>query len=261
VIEVKDLNVTVGEFSLENISFELEAGEYGILMGRTGSGKTTLLESLCGLKPITSGHILINGEDVTRCAPGGRGIGFVPQEGALFHGMTVRDQVGFALQIRKQPRTVETDRVESLAERLGISHLLDRRPEGLSGGERQRVALGRALAAWPSVLCLDEPFSALDDETRAEMYELIGSVTRDAGVTAIHITHSQAEADVLGDRLFRMDAGRLASTGNEMDPAPVAGVGVADDQAKNGADDWERDGPDASDVVECDERVAPEEGS
>ena len=182
MIAVEQLSVTVGDFSLKNVSFSLAAGEYGILMGRTGSGKTTLLESLCGLKSVQAGRILINGEDVTRLKPGARGIGFVPQEGALFHKMSVRDQIGFALQIRRQSESSISDRVQTLAESLGIVDLLERFPEGLSGGERQRVALGRALAARPSVLCLDEPFSALDEETRDDMYNLVRSVTRKAPV-------------------------------------------------------------------------------
>jgi len=209
VIAVEQLNVTVGDFSLKDVSFSLEVGEYGILMGRTGSGKTTLLESLCGLKPVVSGRIIIDGRDVTRLKPGARGIGFVPQEGALFQSMVVRDQIGFALQIRHRSKGEVAARVDDLAKRLGITGLLDRGLAGLSGGERQRVALGRALAAQPTVLCLDEPFSALDDETRGEMYQLVRTVTREAGVTTVHITHSRSEAEQLGDRFFRLADGRI----------------------------------------------------
>ena len=135
MIVVEELSLTVGSFSLQDISFSLQAGEYGILMGRTGSGKTTLLESLCGLKPLDSGRIIIDGEDVTSLKPGARGIGFVPQEGALFHRMSVRDQIGFALEIRRQSASTIASRVKTLAELLGIVDLLDRGPEGLSGGE------------------------------------------------------------------------------------------------------------------------------
>ena len=209
MIAVEQLNVTVGNFSLQDVSFSLEVGEYGILMGRTGSGKTTLLESLCGLKPISSGRIVIDGRDVTRLKPGARGIGFVPQEGALFQSMVVRDQIGFALEIRRRPKGEVKARVEDLAGRLGITELLDRSLDGLSGGERQRVALGRALAAQPTVLCLDEPFSALDEETRDDMYQLVRTVTREAGVTTVHITHSRSEAEQLGDRFFRLVDGRI----------------------------------------------------
>ena len=225
MIVVEQLSVTVGDFSVKNVSFSLAAGEYGILMGRTGSGKTTLLESLCGVKPVQAGRILINGEDVTRLKPGARGIGFVPQEGALFHKMSVRNQIGFALQIRRQSESTISDRVQTLAESLGIADLLERFPEGLSGGERQRVALGRALAARPSGLCLDEPFSALDEETRDDMYNLVRSVTRKAGVPTIHITHSRAEAEELGDRVLKLVAGRIEHV--ESPDPPVHSTGTA----------------------------------
>ena len=261
MIAVEQLSVTVGDFSLEGISFSLEAGEYGILMGRTGSGKTTLLESLCGLKPVISGRILINGEDVTKLKPGARGIGFVPQEGALFHRMSVREQIGFALQIRRQEKSVIDARVGSLAELLGISDLLERGPEGLSGGERQRVALGRALAARPSVLCLDEPFSALDEDTRGDMYNLVRSVTRETGVTTIHITHSRTEAEQLGDRILKIVDGRIeplessdraereSDGSGEHQPGEESGaVDEATDEPESEADA----GPSVDVVVECD---------
>lgn len=257
MIAVEQLSVRVGSFSLEDVSFSLAPGEYGILMGRTGSGKTTLLESLCGLKPVVSGRILINGEDVTRLKPGARGIGFVPQEGALFHKMSVRDQIGFALQIRRQSKSTVAARVRTLAELLGISELLDRVPEGLSGGERQRVALGRALAARPSVLCLDEPFSALDDETRDDMYNLVRSVTGEAGVTTIHITHSRTEAEQLGDRILRIVDGRIeqfesavgAESSGDSKPVDGASRGKAEgDDTVTGTGE----GPSMDVAVECD---------
>lgn len=207
MVSVENLSVEIGGFSLSGVSFSLSAGEYGILMGRTGSGKTTLLEAICGLKPVVSGRIVINGRDVTRMKPGARGIGFVPQEGALFKSMTVRDQLGFALQIRRRSKTEVAQRVEELADLLGVSDLLDRGPEGLSGGECQRVSLGRALAARPSVLCMDEPFSSLDEDTRDDIYQLVESVTQQTGVTTLHITHSRQEAELLGDCLYQLVEG------------------------------------------------------
>ena len=261
MIAVEQLNVTVGNFSLQNVSFSLEVGEYGILMGRTGSGKTTLLESLCGLKPISSGRIVIDGRDVTRLKPGARGIGFVPQEGALFQSMVVRDQIGFALEIRRRPKGEVKARVEDLAGRLGITGLLDRSLDGLSGGERQRVALGRALAAQPTVLCLDEPFSALDEETRDDMYQLVRTVTRAAGVTTVHITHSRSEAEQLGDRFFRLVDGRIepltlsARTPGDESPVPSSAVvsseiGAAEKKAPDDPATTTGDGPTPDLVVE-----------
>lgn len=260
MIAVEQLNVTVGDFSLKNLSFSLEVGEYGILMGRTGSGKTTLLESLCGLKPIASGRIIIDGRDVTRLKPGARGIGFVPQEGALFQSMVVRDQIGFALQIRRRSKNEVAARVDDLAKRLGITGLLDRGLTGLSGGERQRVALGRALAAQPTVLCLDEPFSALDEETRGEMYQLVRTVTREAGVTTVHITHSRSEAEQLGDRFFRLVDGRIErltsliqgpGDASRVAAAAVESVDAAESERESGDSAAETgDGPSSDLVVE-----------
>lgn len=209
MIRVENLSVTAGEFSLRGVSFEIPQGSYGILMGRTGSGKTTILESICGLKTIDSGRILLNDRDVTNLKPAERGIGFVPQDGALFPTMTVEQQLGFALAIRRWTPKAIRERVDELAELLGIRALLPRTVEGLSGGERQRIALGRALAAAPDVLCLDEPLSALDESTRGGMYELLKSVQQRAGVTTLHITHSKTEARNLGDVALTIEDGRV----------------------------------------------------
>ncbi len=226
MIHVENLSVRAGTFRLENISFEVPTGDYAILMGKTGSGKTTILESLCGLKSVVGGRIDLMGKNVTRLKPAERGLGFVPQEGALFPTMTVGQQLGFALTIRRWKDHAIQARVGELAEMLGISHLLERRPAGLSGGERQRVALGRALAARPNVLCLDEPLSALDDETRDSMCSLLKSVTQQTGVTTLHITHNRSEADVLGDRLLLIEDGMLRTIspkrGTAKTPLPSA---------------------------------------
>ncbi len=209
MIAVENLTVRAGSFLLEGVSFALAAGQYGVLMGRTGSGKTTLLEALCGLKPVIGGTITLVGRDVTRLKPAERGIGYVPQDRALFPTMTVWDHLAFALVIRKWPAPAVEARVGELADLLGLGRLLDRKPHGLSGGEAQRVALGRALASRPRVLLLDEPLNALDEETREEMCSLLRSVRRLTGVTALHITHSPAEAAKLADRVFVLRGGRV----------------------------------------------------
>lgn len=209
MIALDNLSVRAGRFALEAISLTVATGQYGVLMGRTASGKTTLLETICGLRQAHSGRILVGGRDVTGAKPAARGIGYVPQDAALFTTMTVRENLAFALRVRRWDDASMGRRLDELANMLGIPHLLERTPRALSGGERQRVALGRALAFSPTVLCLDEPLSSLDEDTRQEMCDLLRRVTRATGVTALHITHSSSEARLLGDRLFRLEGGAV----------------------------------------------------
>ena len=209
MIAVEHLKVRVGGFALEDIGFDVPTGQYAVLMGRTGAGKTTLLEALCGLKPVTGGTIRLNERDVTRLKPAERGIGYVPQDRALFQTMTVREHLAFALVLKKAGRQVIQQRVAELSRLLGIEHLLERRPHGLSGGEAQRVALGRALSVRPGILCLDEPLNALDDDTRQEMYRLLAEVQQSTGVTILHVTHNLDEAEQLADRILVLRDGKM----------------------------------------------------
>lgn len=209
MISVEQLCIRAGDFQIDGVSFEVPTGEYGVLMGKTGCGKTTILEAICGLKEVVSGRIILMGRDVTRLRAGERGIGFVPQDGALFATMTVRQQLAFGPKVQGWSKAEIEARVPELAEELGIESILERKPFGLSGGERQRVALGRALAVRPQIICLDEPLSALDEETHEGMVELIRSVVKEHGITALHITHSRREADLIADKEFFLEEGRL----------------------------------------------------
>jgi molybdate/tungstate transport system ATP-binding protein len=215
MIAVENLTVHAGAFHLEGASLAVGAGEYAALMGKTGSGKTTILEAICGLKSAQAGRILLLGRDVTRLKPADRGVGYVPQDTALFPTLNVRDHLAFALDLRGWDRDAITRRVGELSEMLGLRGLLDRRPHGLSGGEAQRVALGRALSFRPRVLLLDEPLAALDDETKAEMYTLLRSVQRLTGVTTLHVTHSLAEAKALADRILLLTGGAVVERPRE----------------------------------------------
>lgn len=209
MIELADVGVVSGGFSLSGVSFHVPRGAYAVLMGRTGSGKTTILEAICGLKRVVAGEIRLAGENVTRLKAAERGIGFVPQDGALFRSMSVREHLEFALEIRGWTRAQRDARVAELAAKVGVEHLLARGVVGLSGGETQRVALGRALSFRPAILCLDEPLSALDDESRQEMIELLKRIQRETGVTALHVTHNRGEAERLADVWLRLEDGAV----------------------------------------------------
>ena len=210
MIQLENLCLRNGSFELNDLSATIPSESYGILMGRTGCGKTTILEAICGLRPhVFSGTIRLNDSDVTHLKPAERGIGYVPQDSALFETMSIFENVAFALRLRKWTETDIEKRVHELAELMGITTLLGRRPFGLSGGEAKRVALARALAASPGVLCLDEPLSALDEQTHGEICDLLIELHREINVTILHITHSSTEARRLGETFLRLDDGKL----------------------------------------------------
>ncbi|MBV8878393.1 MAG: ABC transporter ATP-binding protein [Planctomycetaceae bacterium] len=213
MIAFEFVTLRAGAFALNGVTFEIPAGGYGVLMGKTGSGKTTILEAICGLRPVLQGRLLLAGRDVTALRPGERGIGYVPQDRALFQTMSVRENLAFAPSLQGWSGEDTDRRVRELADLLRIGPLLDRLPAGLSGGEAQRVALGRALAARPKVLLLDEPLSALDDETWEGMIGLLGQVRKATGVTTLHVTHRREEARRLADRVFVLADGAVRPAG------------------------------------------------
>ncbi len=204
MIEVVNLIVRQSAFTLPVMNFRIEAGCYAVLMGPTGSGKTTLLEAIAGLRPVADGVVKIRGQDVTKFTPAARNLGYVPQDAAVFRTMTVRDNIAFGLAIRGTSNLVIQDRVQELAKWLGLHAILDRKAIRLSGGEAQRVALGRALAFRPDVLLLDEPLNAVDSATHDELIERLRELRKRERITAIHVTHSQTEADQLGDVVLRI---------------------------------------------------------
>ena len=211
MIDCKALTVSQGAFIMGPVDFQLPRGAYGVIMGPTGCGKTTLIEAIVGLRQVDSGTIQLAGADITHADPAARGIGYVPQDGAMFPTMPVAEQLAYGLHIRRMKEPLIRERVHGLAERLGISHLLSRLPQGLSGGERQRVALGRALAIEPALLLLDEPLAALDEDKRSGMCELLQAVHEEFHTTVIHITHARVEADMLATHRFDMAEGKIIS--------------------------------------------------
>jgi ABC-type sugar transport system ATPase subunit len=214
MIELVNLNIRAGAFQMRDVSLAVPAGKYAVLMGRTGSGKTTILEVIIGLRRLVSGTVRLNDADVTDWKPALRGVGYVPQDGALFRTMTVGDQLALPLVIRKVAASAIRERVSEVAKWLGISHLLERKPLGLSGGERQRVALGRALSFRPRILCLDEPLSALDDNTRSELIALLKKVQQEAAITVLHVTHNLGEAEQLADLRLHLVDGQVREHAN-----------------------------------------------
>lgn len=211
MIELQNVSWKVDDFSLTKVNCSVPEGDYAVLMGPTGCGKTTVIEIICGLRKPAGGKVIVAGEDVTRALPGDRQIGYVPQDGALFPTMTVSEQIGFGLEVRREKKSQIREIVSRLAGELGIEHLLERKVHGLSGGERQRVALGRALAVEPRVLLLDEPISALDEDMRDGMMALLKRIQQEHAITVLHVTHSSREAEQLADCVLRMEDGLIST--------------------------------------------------
>ena len=195
------------------VSLEIADGELFVLLGSSGSGKSTLLRMIAGLSEVDAGRVLLHGRDVTGLPPAGRGVGFVFQSYALFRGMSVAENVEFALAVRGVAAERRRGRRDELLELVGLSGLGGRMPRQLSGGQQQRVALARALAHQPEVLLLDEPFGALDAKVRLELRRTIREIQRELGITTIFVTHDQEEAFELADRLAVLSFGRLLESG------------------------------------------------
>jgi molybdate/tungstate transport system ATP-binding protein len=204
VIHLDSIVIRQGAFRLGPITLSVPAGGYVCLMGPTGCGKTSLLEVIAGLRAPVSGRVLLRGADVTGLSPAARGIGYVPQDAAVFRTLTVRENLAFALRVRKWPEADVTSRVAELADWLRLAGILDRPAVGLSGGESHRVALGRALAFRPDVLLLDEPLSSLDEPTRDDLIELLLALKTTRTAAILHVTHSSTEAARLGDEMVKL---------------------------------------------------------
>ncbi|HEV2148060.1 MAG TPA: ABC transporter ATP-binding protein [Longimicrobiaceae bacterium] len=208
-LEHLDKTYPNGHVASRDLSLEVADGELLVLVGPSGSGKSTVLRMIAGLELPTGGRIRIGGRDVTRLSPQDRDVAMVFQSYALYPHMTVRDNLGFGLRMRKTPEAELRRRVDAVAESLGIAALLDRRPAQLSGGQRQRVALGRALVREPQAFLLDEPLSNLDARLRVETRAELSRLHRRLGATMVYVTHDQVEAMTLGDRVAVLRDGVL----------------------------------------------------
>lgn len=204
MLSVQHLSVQAGSFSIQDISFEIPTGTCVSLMGSSGSGKTTLMEALCGLRHITSGSVHLDSRDITHLRPGERQIALVPQDNALFPHLTVHEHLAFGPTIQGWRKSDIVKRVDELADQLKITNLLHRTPENLSGGEAKRTALGRAIATRPSLLCLDEALTGLDDETYRDTLTLLQSTISRGNLTTLHITHNRVEANQLANTVIEL---------------------------------------------------------
>jgi sulfate/thiosulfate transport system ATP-binding protein len=217
-IIVRGANKHYGDFAaLDNVDFEVPSGSLTALLGPSGSGKSTLLRAIAGLDLPDTGTITINGRDVTQVPPQRRGIGFVFQHYAAFKHLTVRDNVAFGLKIRKKSKAEIKAKVDNLLEVVGLSGFQTRYPNQLSGGQRQRMALARALAVDPEVLLLDEPFGALDAKVREDLRAWLRRLHDEVHVTTVLVTHDQAEALDVADRIAVLNKGRIEQVGSPTD--------------------------------------------
>jgi sulfate transport system ATP-binding protein len=213
-IEIKNVSKAFGSVAvLNNVSLEVADGSLLALLGPSGSGKTTLLRIIAGLEVPDSGRVLYQEEDITHDSARDRKVGFVFQHYALFRHMTVGENIGYALRVRKVRKAKIDSRVRELLKLIRLEGLEARYPGQLSGGQRQRVALARALAAQPRVLLLDEPFGALDAKVRQELRRWLRQLHEQIHVTSIFVTHDQEEASELADRVVVMNQGRIEQIG------------------------------------------------
>jgi multiple sugar transport system ATP-binding protein len=198
-----------GTRALEGFDLEVADGEFMVFVGPSGCGKTTALRMVAGLETITDGEIRIGGQVVNRLEPQERDIAMVFQNYALYPHMSVRDNIGFGLKMRKVGREERQRRIDDIGRVLGLEELLDRKPRLLSGGQRQRVAMGRAIVRNPAAFLMDEPLSNLDARLRVQMRAEISRIQREVEATTIYVTHDQVEAMTMGDRVAVLRRGRL----------------------------------------------------
>ncbi len=198
-----------GTPAVSDLDLEVTEGELMVMVGPSGSGKTTALRMVAGLEDITSGTLRLGGQVVNDLSPKDRNVAMVFQSYALYPHMTVAENIGFALRLRKMPKDQIRAKVAETAQLLGLSEYLDRKPGQLSGGQRQRVAMGRAVVREPSVFLMDEPLSNLDAKMRVQMRSEISRIQRRVGVATLYVTHDQVEAMTMGDRVAVLHMGRL----------------------------------------------------
>ncbi len=214
-LSLTNVSKSFGDFTaVNNFNLDVQKGEFVSFLGPSGCGKTTTLRMIAGFEIPTKGNIKIEGEDITNKAPSQRNVGMVFQSYALFPNMTVAQNIGFGLRVRKEKESEIKDRIAEMLSIINLEKKADSFPYQLSGGQMQRVALARALAIRPEVLLLDEPLSALDAKIRVALRAEIRSIQQKLGITAIYVTHDQEEALSLSDRIVVMNMGEMEQVGS-----------------------------------------------
>lgn len=217
-LEITNVSKSYGSTqAVKDVSLKVSSGTFTVILGPSGSGKTTLLRCVAGFEKPDSGSISIDGSDVTELPPRERDLAMVFQSYALFPLMTIRDNIAFPLKVRNAPKAEIDQRVNQVADLLVIKHLLDKKPGQLSGGEQQRAALGRAIVRQPNALLMDEPLTSLDAPLRAQMRAEFKRIRRETQMTAIYVTHDQAEAMGLADMIAIMNGGKLMQYGGPLE--------------------------------------------
>lgn len=210
MIELIDVCLQRGDFHLPKTSLTIPTGSCGMVTGAAGAGKTSLVEAICGLQPISHGTLKLRGQDVSQVAASDRVVGYLPQDVVLFPSMTVAENIGFSLKMRRWAKTKIRRRTEQLAQQLELSDLLMRKPHQLSGGQQKRVAMARAVAAHPDIICLDEPFVSLDDHSRALIENLLTGVLSgqsqqsEQSATVLVVTHQPQWVRKISELEFRI---------------------------------------------------------
>jgi ABC-type sugar transport system ATPase subunit len=217
-VELKDLGKQFGNVEvIRGVNLSVADGSFCALLGPSGCGKSTLLRMIAGLEPVTSGHVLIDGKDVTGVPPAKRRIAMVFQSYALYPHLTVRGNICFSMSLAGMAKAAQDERADHVAKMLQLEPLMDRRPAQLSGGQRQRVAIGRALVREPGVFLFDEPLSNLDALLRVQMRLELAKLHQKLKTTMIYVTHDQVEAMTLADQIVVLDKGVIAQAGSPLE--------------------------------------------
>ena len=204
MIELIDVSLHRGSFKLPNVSLEIPQGKCGLLTGAAGAGKTSIVEAICGLQTIDAGQVKLRGQVADEVPIGERGVGYLPQDVALFPDMGIGKNIGFGPRMKKWSQKAIADRIDQLATELGLQDLLKRKPHQLSGGQQKRAAMARAISLKPDIVCLDEPFASLDEASRELISDVLRRLLKDGSTTVLVVTHQRQWMEGISDFEFKI---------------------------------------------------------